>query len=499
MKNGKRIALINPRVESFSGNMPPLGILYIAAILEKNGYEVKIFDIYPYDDRSIPAMLDYQPEIIGMTVLTDYWPRAKYISKTIKEKLPNSFFVVGGVHVTALPEESILELNADAAVIGEGEYTFLELCVHLNNGTDWKGTKGIIYRDEDRNFIATPGRPYISNLDEIPFPARHLLNFDDYLMPPGIIRGRWTERSTTVMTGRGCPFQCIWCGSQCTFGRKVRYRSIDNVIQEIIQLIRDFHVDAVWFIDDTFTLNKERVIEFCEKVISNNIKLIFGCQAHVKTADEAMFKLMKKAGFVQVDFGVESGSDKVLKALKKNSDAVSIKKAFSCAKSAGLRTLGTFMFGSPSETEEDVEATIKLTKEIRPSFVSAYFLTPYPGTELMKMSQENNWIKNLDRDEMGLKKRPMLQIHFSENELYKIRSRFLRKYILRNFFIPICSPHNLIKLSSLFMQYPKGIFLGIKKYFKTFVFNDLVFAFLVYYVQERADRQKRLRDRRVSS
>lgn len=491
MKSAKKIALINPRVESFSGNMPPLGLLYIAAVLEKNGHEIRIFDLYPYDDRGIPAMLDYQPEIIGMTILTDYWPRAKYLSKIIKEKLPDSFFVIGGVHVTALPKESFFELNADVAVFGEGEYTFLELCTHLIKGSDWKETLGIVYKDKSGSLIFTSPRPYIENLDEIPFPARHLINFDDYLMPPGIIRGRWTERSTTVMTARGCPFQCIWCGSQCTFGRKVRYRSIDNVIQEILQLIHDFQIDAVWFIDDTFTLRKERVIEFCEKIIRKNIKLVFGCQVHVKTADEEMFKLMKKAGFVQVDFGVESGSDKVLKSLKKNSDTAAIKKGFAYAKAAGLRTLGTFMFGSPSEIEEDVEATIKLTKEIKPHFVSAYFLTPYPGTELMTISQENNWIKNYDREEMGLKKRPMLQIHFSEDELYKIRSRFLRRYIFRNFFIPICSFHNLIKLLSLLISYPQGVVLGIKKYFKTFVFNDLVFVFLVYYVNERGNRKNK--------
>ena len=487
-----KIALVNPCIESLSGSLPPLGLLLIAALLEQNGYEVRVFDLYPYDNRDIPFLVSFQPDVIGITVLTDYLQRAIEVSQIIRNILPDTTFIAGGVHITTLPEESIQQLDADIGVIGEGEYTMLELCGHLKKGSDWKETRGIIYKNSGNNFKITPLRPYITNLDGLPFPARHLLNFEDYMIPPGRIRGIWSERSTTVMTSRGCPFECIWCGSQCTFGRKVRYRSTDNVLDELEQLIGDYNVDTIWFVDDTFTLSKKRVVEFCKKIIERNLNLTLGCQAHIKTADEDMFRLMRRAGFVQVDFGVESGSDSVLRALKKNSDAQSIKKAFAAAKKAGLRTMATFMFGSPSEREKDVEASMKLAKEIYPHFVSSFFLTPYPGTELMELAEKNRWISSsIDREKAGLRKRPMLQIHFSEKELIDIRSRFQKMFFFRNFGSLFLSPNYILQIAILLMRYPMGIVLGMKKFAKTFVFDDLVFEFLVYYTKEKTNRKQK--------
>src|SRR3989338_1422057 len=492
MKNNNiKIALVNPRIESYSSTLPPLGLLYIAGVLEKNGFNVKVFDIYPYDDRDISALISYRPDVVGMTILTDYVSRSLYISDIIHLEIPNSLFIIGGVHVTSLPEESLLEFKARIAIICEAEYTMLELCSHIAENSNWIDTRGIGFLSDAGVYVHTQPRPFISDLDELPFPARHLLKFEDYLIPPGIIRGYWSERSTAVMTSRGCPFECIWCGSQCTFGRKVRYRSIDNVLDEFEQLIKDFQVDAIWIVDDTFTLKKERVIEFCEKIIKRKIKLTLGCQAHVKTADEEMFKMMKKAGFIQVDFGVESGSDKVLRSLKKNSDAVSIKTAFKLAKKSGLRTLATFMFGSPSEREADVEATMRLAKEINPNFASSFFITPYPGTELMTMAKENHWISNDDRRSVGLKNGPMLKVYFSEKELLKIRSRFQRMFVLRNFLSLFFFPRYIIKALLLLMHYPFGVVLGARKLLKTHVLDDFIFEFLIYYVKERANRKRK--------
>jgi anaerobic magnesium-protoporphyrin IX monomethyl ester cyclase len=483
-----KIALINPRVESYSSTIPPLGLLTIAAMLEKEGYTVRLFDIYPYNDRDIPKVVEFQPDVVGITVLTDYLERALHVGGKIRLALPKAFFLIGGVHVTALPEESMRAFGAHAGVLGEGEYTMLQLCGHLRDRMDWRSIQGIVYPADSRGFIVTPRRPYIEVLDEIPFPARHLLNFEDYLIPPGIIRGHWSERSTTVMTGRGCPFQCIWCGSQCTFGHKVRYRSISNVIAELQQLIRDYRIDTVWLVDDTFTLSKKRVLEFCAAVRENNIRLTLGCQAHVTTADEEMFREMKRTGFVQVDFGVESGSDRVLKTLKKHSNETAIRQAFACAKKAGLRTMATFMFGSPEEKEEDVEATMRLARAIYPDFVSSFFITPYPGTELMEMSLKHGWIRQGERSSFGLKKEPMLQAYFAPSQLKKIRSRFQAQFAFRNFAGLFFSPKYMFRALTLVARYPMGLVLGIRKYFKTFVLDDLIFEFLVYYVRERANR-----------
>lgn len=485
MNKNIKIALVNPRVESYSSTLPPLGLLYIAAVLERDGFHVKIFDVYPHDDRDMTNLLSYKPDIVGMTVLTDYWTRAKHISEIIKENLNDFLFVIGGVHVTVQPEKSIHELDADIGVIGEGEYTMLNICRHADRESGWHDTAGIVFKDLNGHTVRTKPRPYIQDLNELPHPARHLLNFEEYLIPPGIIRGHWSERSTTVMTSRGCPFNCIWCASNCTFGRKVRYRSVDNILDEVELLVKEYAIDTVWFCDDTFTLLRDRIFEFCEKLLDRGIKISWGCQAHIKTADEKMFRAMKKAGLVQLDFGVESGSDKVLKALRKNSDARSIKKAFEMARKAEVRTLATFMFGNPSETEVDIEATYNLAKEIKPNFVSSFFLTPYPGTQLMKMIEENEWIFAEDRESHGLKKGPMLRIHFSSEKLIDIRARFQKKFVYKNFFSIVFNPAYLAKMILLLGRYPGGLLKGIRKFMKSFVLDDLIFEFINHYVDKR--------------
>ena len=482
-----KIALVNPRVESYSSTLPPLGLLYIAAVLERAGFSPRIFDIYPYDDRDFDALADYRPDVVGMTILTDYWSRAVEISTLKRTRLPQTIFIVGGVHVTALPEESLTALDATIGVIGEGEHTMLELCECIAGGASWQEVAGIIFRNTATEFVRTTPQPHIENLDDIPFPSRHLLNFEQYLVPPGIIRGHWTERSTTVMTSRGCPFSCIWCGSQCTFGRKVRNRSVENVVAEIEHLVSEYAIDTVWFVDDTFTLNKKRVLEFCRLMTERKIRITWGCQAHVKTADEEMFLAMKRVGLVQLDFGVESGSNRVLKSLKKDSSDEAIRRAFAITRKVGLRTTATFMFGSPGESVEDVEQTMQLAKEIRPNFVSSFFITPYPGTELMDLAEANNWEMS-KREESGLKKGPMLRIHFRGQELMAIRERFQRIFIWRNFSGIMLSPRYMAKAFLLFLCNPGGVWSGMRAFAKSKVFDDFIFAFLIYFVRQKMEK-----------
>jgi radical SAM superfamily enzyme YgiQ (UPF0313 family) len=464
--------------------LPPLGLLYIAAVLGQEGFEVKVFDPHPHNDSEINKIIEYKPNIVGLSVLTTYTDRAKYIISLLKKDLNDTFFVVGGIHPTVLPEESLAFFEVDCVAIGEGEITMKELVTCINTDTSLSQVNGILYR-QSNDVIKTPPRTLIEQLDTVPFPARHLVDFERYLFPPGIIRGVWSERSTTIITSRGCPFSCIWCGSQAIFGHRVRRRSVENVIKELGHLLRDFNIDTIWFIDDTFTVNKKWVYSFCEAIRANQLKFKWGCQAHVTTADEEMFLKMKEAGLVQLDFGVESGSNKVLKALKKNSNEDAIREAFKIAKRAGIRTLATFMFGNPSEEYEDVEKTFRLAKEIKPNFVSSFFLTPFPGTELMDMARSHEWISNVNYFEGGLKKKPMMKINFPEEELYKIRARFQKAFVFRNYVSLFSSYKFVIKALMLVLRYPFGIWYGLKTFMKTRVFDDLVFAFLIYYAEQK--------------
>ncbi len=486
-----KIALVNPRIETYSSYMPPLGLFYLGAVLEKENFDVRIFDPYPDDDVDIEDIIDFQPDVIGVTILTCYVPRAKHIISLIKGRLKSVKVIVGGVHVTALPEESLEFFEADFAVFGEGEFTVSELCTRLRDKEPSEDIKGLTYR-RNGQIVRTEPRPQIQDLNELPLPARHLVNFDNYLFPPGVIRGFWTERCTSVMTSRGCPFQCIWCGTQTIFGHKVRRRSVDNVILEIESLQENYNIDSIWFVDDTFTLNKKWILEFCNKLIDKKIKLVWGCQSHVTTIDEEMLVIMKRSGLVQLDFGVESGSNKVLKALKKNSSEDSIKKAFDMTKRLGIRRMATVLFGNPQEEKEDIEKTFKITKEIKPDYVSSYFITPFPGTELMNMAKENKWLTGTDYDTLGLKKEPMMKINFSRDELYDFREKFQALFAWTNFFNLFFDLSYMPKLVGVMLRYPRGILKGVRTFLKTKVIDDFAFDFLIYYAGEKQKENRYL-------
>jgi radical SAM superfamily enzyme YgiQ (UPF0313 family) len=244
-------------------------------------------------------------------------------------------------------------------------------------------------------------------------------------------------------------------------------------------------VDSIWFIDDTFTLNNKWLHDFCGRLMSSGLNLKWGCQARVNTVNEETLTLMKKAGLVQLDFGVESGSDRVLKALKKDSSEDTIRNAFRIAKKVGVRTLATFIFGSPEETKEDVEKTFALAKEINPNFVSSFFLTPFPGTELMDLVRMNKWEMDEDYIVGGLKKKPPLRINFSVEELYEFRKRFQRQFLVRNYLSLFLNFSYMAKATLLVLRYPMGILKGLKAFMKTWVFDDFVFGFLIYYADKK--------------
>lgn len=482
-----KIALVNPRVETYTSTLPPLGLLYIAAVLEQTNHDVRVFDPLPHDEKEVAAIVAFRPDVVGISVLTTYIYRAREIIAHLKAELPGVMIVAGGIHPSVLPAESLEFLGADIAAIGEGEITMREIVAARAANTPLAAVPGIMYRHEGR-FVRTPPRELIRDLDSVPLPARHLVNFERYLFPPGIIRGCWSERSTTIITSRGCPYRCIFCGSQALFGHTTRRRSVQNVMAEIRSLADRYGIDTIWFVDDTFTVNAQWVHEFCHALMQSGIRLRWGCQARVNTIDEDTLRLMKQAGLVQLDFGVESGSDRVLKALKKDSREDTIRNAFRVAKKVGVRTLATFIFGNPSEEREDVEKTFRLAREINPNFASSFFLTPFPGTELMDLVRLNKWKLDEDYISGGLKRKPTLRINFTVEELLEFRKRFQRQFLFRNYTSLFFDYSYMSRAVLLVMRYPLGLLSGIRAFLRSWVFDDLVFAFLNYYAAKKQRR-----------
>jgi len=473
------IILIDPRIIDAPSH--PLGLLYVAAVLEKQGHRVKVYDIPPFTRLDVPKMMKLDnPDAIGLTCTTPQVIRVLETARDIKRVVSHVPVIIGGVHPTVLPESLLSEEAVDHVVIGEGEITSVELFETLEREERPVNVKGIGYKKDYGKMVINTRRDLIQDLDEIPFPARHLL--PDWHFTNLKIRGFWFNRGATIMSSRGCPFSCIFCSSHIMFGRKVRKRSPENVVQEIEHLVEKFKIDGLWFADDTFTLNKRWVFLFCDMLKRSGIDIRWGCQGRVDTVTKELLRAMKKVGCVQVDYGVESGSPKVLKAIKKGITPEQAKRAFKIAKEVGLRSMASFMVGNPEETLEDIDMTLRLAEEIDSDFTEFYYSTPYPGTELYEMAKKNEWIDlSLNYDKWIAGKQvdiPVMHINFNANELITIRSKLHNRFVYKNYASFLRDPRAVLFASRMILTNIAALKKGIKRFCKTKKVDNLLLSFI---------------------
>ena len=369
----------------------PLGLSYIAAVLEKAGYEVRIVDAKVERlsiDKILNRVVDFEPRIVGISCPTPDFCIAKYLAQQIKS-LGDYIILIGGPHVSALAEETMKNECFDYGILEEGEQTVVELAnaICQNKTREIPDIKGIIFRDGSR-IIRTPARPYIENLDTLPFPARHLLPSLD----------KYTHLSykhlplATIITSRGCPYQCIFC-DRAVFGNKVRTRSVGNILDEIEMLVEDYGVREVDIVDDLFTLNPHRVTEFCQQLISRKLKISWVCSGRINNADLEMFKLMKKAGCWLIGFGIESGNQDILDRVNKNITLKNVSKALEWAKKANIQTLAAFILGLPGEDESSISNTLIFANRLPLDRAIFFIAQAYPGSELYKMALAEGRLK----------------------------------------------------------------------------------------------------------
>ena len=478
-----KVILVNPRIYDVPNH--PLGILYIAGYLEKNGFEVEVIDPN-FDESAIEIakkIISLNPDVVGISTRTPQIDHAKNIASHLKlsSDIP---IVFGGPHPTVLPQEVLKENCIDFVAIGEGEITFSELCEALKENKGFKDVNGIGYK-KNGELIFTESRELIPDLDSIPFPARHLLPSKWYFAPPRI-RGIWTKSTATIMASRGCPYRCIFCGSHRIFGRKTRFRSPENIIEELKHLRNKYHIDAVWFADDTFTLHPAWVTKLCSLIKQqgwNDFKWV--AQARVNTVSYELLKTMKSAGCVQIDFGVESGSPKVLKILKKDITPEKVIEAFNIAKKAGLLRYTSFIIGTPGEKEEDLRLTFKLLKKIKPDYVDFYFMTPYPGTEVYQIAKElgvfekgvsfNKWLLGKHSD------KPVMCTDLSEKKIIEWRSKLYNASFIRNYKTLMRNPSFIFGGLMIAFKGIGGLRKGLGRFFKTGKIDSIFVELLVNY------------------
>lgn len=381
--SSKRAILVNPpspRMSSFVH----LGIAYIGTILSENGWNVDIIDgSAPYGKHSFDSIAEYVNQgwidFVGITVTTLFSTYAKKLINKIKAKEQCIKIVVGGPHATLMPEEMI-NAGADIVVRGEGEWTLYDLISYFNGKVPLEEIKGITFRNKEGRVINNPERDLIDDLDFLSFPNRDLFKRKDFIQAP-----EEYYRFSNIVTSRGCPFSCVYCSKE-VFGKKFRSRSSKSIIDEIKLLYFKYGIQHVDFIDDGFTVNKQRVIHFCDSIKKYlDFTITWSCVTRVDIVDKDLLRLMKSAGCIKVNYGIESNNNSTLKRIKKGFTSERAKEVVLETKNVGLECSINFMWGFPWEDSVDIRKNrifmanlSNFAQDIDPAGI----LIPFPGTEI---------------------------------------------------------------------------------------------------------------------
>jgi radical SAM superfamily enzyme YgiQ (UPF0313 family) len=315
------------------------------------------------------------PDVVGISVKTVKFKAAQIIAKICKSVDKNIIVVAGGPHCTALADQVLADGNIDYVVRGEGEFAFVRLLDSLKRDISLQLVDGLSYRN-DSGVVHNKSRTPVPDLDGIPFPARDSLINRSLYAP---------EAFGDIITSRGCPFDCAYCASHLTWTKKVRYRSVANILLEIKAVMRAFGTRQFTFWDDSFTLSKKRIIEFCRVLADEKLGINWGCNTRFDLLDEEVIKCMKHAGCNNVELGVESGSPRILELIRKDVPVWKMQNVAMLLRKYGLYWSGFFMVGLPTETPDDIKMTIDLMKKLKPNYATFSIFTPYPGTELWQM------------------------------------------------------------------------------------------------------------------
>ncbi|MBL7206889.1 MAG: radical SAM protein [Candidatus Aenigmarchaeota archaeon] len=416
-----KVLFINPpwyRLQGLEFIGVPIGITYLAAVLEKNGHNAKVWNadfkngtrpqfasssVYGVEDMSkhyedylkklndldspiwqeVRNMIKKEdPDVIGVTCYTSTYKSALNVTKIAKDLNPNIKTILGGPHPTIMPDETVKNETVDFVVKGEAEETILELVQEIEKTRTPKNVKGVLFK-ENGHVKHNPPRPLIENLDTLPIPARHLI-IDKEKYPPSVFG--------VFYASRGCPFQCIYCGSHNIWGRKTRFASPEYIVNEIKTIKDEFGAYKYSFCDDTFPLNPKHANRVFELILKEKLDIIWNCETRANILNDGLVRNMKKAGCHSVGIGVESGDPETLKMMKKGVTVEDMKNAARLLKKHKINLVTFFMVGFPWETKEQIENTIRLLKELNPGMATCNVVTPAPGTELFDMVQEKGLI-----------------------------------------------------------------------------------------------------------
>lgn len=372
---------------------PPLGIGYLASSLRKAGFSVKLFDMGPSRigmEQLLEIIKEEKPQMVGISAFIANYGNGIKISNIIKKEFPEIKVVMGGPQASFVPEEVLETSLTDYVSMFEGEISIVELAECIINGGNIEEVDGIVYR-KDGKVIYTKKRELIKNLDDIPFPAWDLFDIDKYTQP-GI-----------VLTGRGCPYKCLFCAASVVSGAKYRMRSVSNVVDEIEHIVNTYNIREFFFADDTFTASESHCVEVCREIRRRNLKITWVAEARANTVNDFVVTEMVKAGCKHVQIGAESGDNEILNTIGKNVTTDIILKAVKTFLRHGVTVVCSFILGNPDDTVETCRKTMDFSvkiKNLAPKFATCKYaiLTPLPGTRIYEQREElgiklltNNW------------------------------------------------------------------------------------------------------------
>lgn len=409
----------------------PLGILYVAASLLREGHEVKFFDgSFLGHEELMDRVRGYKPKMVGIYSNTPLWNKAKKTAEAVKALDRDIFVAVGGPYPIAQREAALGECEAiDAAVTGEGEHTAVEIAEKVEKDESLNGVMGVVYRDKG-GVKVNPSRPLIKDLDSIPFPARHLLEEPELYVPP---LGTYKKKPVaTVITSRGCDSRCIYC-FQIGKERAIRYRSVENVMEEL-ELCVEQGYREVRFLDDTFTGDYDRAMRIAKEIKRRGLDFSWYVSSRVNTVDEKLLRAFKEAGCWAILYGAESGVQKNLNTLKKGITLDQTRRAVKAAKKAGLKVCLPFIFGIPGETYEEALKTIDFACELDPDFANFHTLAPFPGTELYEKAGEMGTVSG-SLEDFTFEGTAFIPHSMSREEIELLRSIAFKKFYSRPGFI----------------------------------------------------------------
>ena len=396
-----KILLINPAfnryggIRGHGGAMPPLNLCSLAAYARARNEDAR-FTILDAEieglshEQAADTAVELAPDLIGITANTSAFDSVICLSRVLKQRLPGTPVVIGGPHPSALPARSLEETGADFVVRGEGEVTFTEVLERVRDGGGWNEVLGLAYRDGGEIRI-NPPRPLLQDLDALPFPARDLIPNERYAPPPS---KRVSLGPTTLMvTSRGCPFDCGFCGAKTVWTQRLRMRGAESVVAEIEECVERYGIRTFNIADEFFTADGARVLAICSAILERGLDIRWVCFARASGLELETLKAMRKAGCYEISYGIESGDPDMLERIGKRIDLDEAREVIGRTKKAGIATHASYMFGYIGETEKTMRATLRFAKRLNTSVAAFFVASPLPGTRLYEEALEHGYLR----------------------------------------------------------------------------------------------------------